>query len=83
MPLGITFSAPEDLKTWRAETRLTSDLICDADRLVAMACGAAETADQEKPSRLSVLVGPDGKVIKTYPNPDPKTHADEVLADLG
>jgi peroxiredoxin len=48
-----------------------------------MACGAAETADQEKPSRLSVLVGPDGKVIKTYPNPDPKTHADEVLADLG
>lgn len=80
--LGITFSAPEDLKTWLNETGLTTDLLCDADRSVAMAYGAAESADQEKPTRLSVLIGPDGKVMKTYAKPDPEGHPSEVLSDL-
>ena len=82
MLLGITFSTPEDLKTWRGETGLTTHLLHDADRTVAMAYGAAEAADQERAKRLSVLIGPDGRVIKTYEAPDPDTHAAEVLADL-
>ena len=82
MPVGITFSSPEDLKTWADETGLTTDLLCDVDKSVAMAYGAAESADQERPSRCSVLIGTDGKVIKVYPKPDAATHSDEVLADL-
>ena len=31
--------------------------------------------------RVSYLVGPYGKVLKTYPKVDPSTHAREVLAD--
>lgn len=81
--LGITFSPPDDLKTWAGETGLTTDLLCDADRSVALAYGAADSVDQEKPSRISVLIGPDGKVLKTYAKPDPATHPSEVLADLG
>ena len=81
--LGITFSSPADLKKWMAETGLTTDLLCDADRSVAMAYGAAETADQDRPTRLSVLVGPDGTVVKTYAKPDPESHPADVLADLG
>ena len=82
MLLGINFSSPEDLKTWRDEVGLTTHLLCDADRSVAMAYGAAEPADQERPKRMSVLIGPDGKVIKTYVSPDPDNHAADVLADL-
>ena len=48
-----------------------------------MAYGAADSADQERPTRISVLIGPDGKVVKTYASPDPDTHAAEVLKDLG
>lgn len=80
--LGITFSPPEDLKSWTAETGLTTHLLCDADRTVAMAYGAAESAEQERPKRLSVLVGPDGKVARTYAEPDPDTHPAEALEDL-
>ncbi len=47
-----------------------------------MAWGAAESADQERPTRVSVLIGPDGRVIKTYDAPDPERHPAEVLADL-
>jgi peroxiredoxin len=80
--LGITFSATEDLKSWRDEVGLTTELLCDTDRSVAVAYGAAENKEQERPKRISVLVGPGGKVVKTYATPDGETHPAEVLADL-
>jgi peroxiredoxin len=81
--LGITYSAAEDLKKWRGEVGLAAELLCDTDRSVAIAYGAAENADQERPKRVSVLVGPDGKVVKTYATPDAEAHPSEALADLG
>lgn len=47
-----------------------------------MAYGAAESPDQERATRMSVLIGPDGTVRKVYEKPDPDSHPDEVLADL-
>jgi len=34
------------------------------------------------PKRVSVLVGDDGRVLKTYPSVKPATHAAEVIADF-
>ena len=61
---------------------VTSHLLCDASRSVAMAYGAAESVDQERATRLSVLVGPDRKILKVYTDPDAMTHPGEVLEDL-
>ena len=47
-----------------------------------MAYGAAESADQERPTRVSVLIGPDGAVLKTYEVSDAAGHPDAVLGDL-
>ena len=58
------------------------ELLCDAERKVAIAYGAALDPLQEKPSRISVLVAPDGRVVKTYTPADAAAHADEVFADL-
>ena len=80
--LGITFSSPKELKAWAVETDVTTDLLCDADRSVALAYGAAESADQEKPTRISVLIGPDGRVLKTYTVSDAEGHPSEVLMDV-
>lgn len=35
------------------------------------------------PDRISVVIGPDGKILKLYPKVNAKTHFDEVLKDLG
>jgi peroxiredoxin Q/BCP len=80
--LGITFSPVAELRAWREELGLGCDLLCDADRQVAMAWGAASSPTQEKANRVSVLIGPDGAVVKSYPSPDPATHAAQVLDDL-
>ncbi len=81
--MGVTFSSTEDLKKWTNDNGYTTELLCDADRSVAMAYGAADSADQEKASRVSVLVGPDGKVVKTYTVEDAEGHSAAVLADIG
>ena len=49
---------------------------------MALAWGAAESADQAKAARVSVLVGPDGKVVRVWDSPDPATHAGDVVASL-
>ena len=61
---------------------LEADLLCDTDRSVAIAYGAAESPDQERPKRISVLIGPDGKVVKTYEVEDAEGHAAAVLSEL-
>ena len=82
MVLGITFSPSEDLKNWAVEVGLESHLLCDADRSVAMIYGAATSADQEKATRISIHVGPDGVVKKTYEDFDAAAHANDALADF-
>ena len=82
MLLGITFSAVDDLKAWRREVGLGPDLLCDADRSVAIAYGAADGPEQERPRRRSVLIGAGGTVLKVYDVDDAEGHPAAVLADL-
>lgn len=70
------------MKAWADEIGLQADLLCDADRAVAMAYGAAESPDQERPKRISVLVGPDGKIAKLYDVSEAESHPAAVLDDL-
>lgn len=80
--VGITFNPPEDLKKWADEEGFSGTLLYDADRSVAMSYGAADAPDQEKATRVSVLVGGDGSVSKTYEVEDAPGHADAVLNDV-
>jgi len=48
---------------------------------MSIAYGAADD-DSARPSRVSVLIGPDGKVSASYATVKPADHPDEVLADL-
>ncbi len=70
------------MKKWRDEVGLPSELLCDTDKSVAMAYGAAENADQERPKRMGIHIGPDGKVTKAYEVEDAEGHAVAALSDL-
>ncbi len=50
---------------------------------MSAAYGAAADVNAARPKRISVLIGPDGTVIKRYDAVTPADHPDEVLADLG
>ncbi len=80
--LAITFSASAELKAWGEAVGLDFDLLCDAERSVAIEYGAAESPDQERPKRLSILVGAEGEIRKIYDVSDAEAHPSEVLSDL-
>ena len=70
------------LKKWSGEVGFNSHLLWDETRSVAIAYGAALNPDQERATRLSVLIGMDGNIRKIYLEPDAATHPNEVLLDL-
>ncbi|MYE59550.1 MAG: redoxin domain-containing protein [Alphaproteobacteria bacterium] len=81
--VGCSFDAPEDNRAFRDKFSFPFDLLSDADRAMSVAYGAAADAEAERPKRISVLIGPDGTVLRRYDAVTPADHPDEVLADLG
>lgn len=60
-------------------------MLCDTDRTVGKAYGAARADDDPLaalPYRYTYLIDPEGKIRNTYEVKDVSTHADEVLADI-
>ncbi len=47
----------------------------------SLAYGAA-AADPARSSRVSVLIGPDGRIAVAYPEVAPAEHPEQVMADL-
>lgn len=57
-------------------------LLCDTDRTIGMAYGAADDPSAGTAKRISYLIGPDGKIRKAYPKVNAAAHPEEVLKDL-
>jgi peroxiredoxin Q/BCP len=80
--LGISCDSPADNRAFKAKFDFPYDLLSDEDRQVSMAYGAAATADQPYPARISYLIDPDGRVARVYEKVVPAEHTAQVLADL-
>jgi len=78
----VSCDTPAENAAFKQKFDFPYDLLCDEDRSVSMAYGAADAPDTEYPARISYLVGPDGRIKKVYGKVVPAEHPDEVLADL-
>jgi peroxiredoxin Q/BCP len=78
--LGVSYDTPEKNRKFAEKNGLPFLLLSDSDHELAESVGAAR-ALLPFAKRVSYLVGPDGLVLETYPEVDPKTHASEVLED--
>ena len=79
--MGISFDPVEDNRAFREKFDFPYDLLTDADKAASIAYGAAEE-DSGRSSRVSVLIGPDGRIAAAYAEVKPADHPDQVLADL-
>ena len=79
--MGCSLDSPADNKAFQMKFNFPYDLLSDTDKSMSIAYGAAE-GDSTRPTRISVLVGPDGKVAAVYSKVTPADHPDEVLATL-
>jgi peroxiredoxin Q/BCP len=80
--LGVSFDDPKDNAEFIAKNKFPFPLLSDAKKTLAVAVGAADSPSRMWARRISYLVGPDGKVLKAYPDVAPAKHAEQVLADI-
>ena len=78
---GVSYDNPNTNRDFAEKNKLPYLLLSDTDRSLARAVGAGR-ALLPLPKRVSYLVGEEGRVLKSYPKVDPKTHASKVLADF-
>ena len=79
---GVSFDTPEANLAFAKKFQYDFPLLCDTDRKIGLAYGAAEDPVASSARRISYLIGPDGKVKKAYPSVKPAEHPAEVLADV-
>jgi thioredoxin-dependent peroxiredoxin len=75
---GVSRDSEESHKKFRAKHALPFPLVSDGDGTIADAYGVSSTLGMT--SRVTFLVGVDGMIVRVWPDVDPGTHADEVLA---
>ena len=80
--VGVSCDSPADNRAFRDKFAFPFDLLSDEDRAVSMHYGAAESADQQYPKRISYLIDPEGRIARVYGNVVPAEHPAEVLAAL-
>ena len=80
--VGVSCDSPAENRACRDKFAFPFDLLCDEDRAVSMRYGAAASADQQYPARISYLIDPEGRIARVYGKVVPAEHPGEVLAAL-
>lgn len=80
--LGASFDTVEKNAKFARKFEFSFPLLCDVDRRIGMAYGAAEDAQAGSAKRISYLIGKDGKIRKAYPKVNAAAHPEEILKDL-
>jgi peroxiredoxin len=77
--VGVSVDDEESHKKFVEKYKLPFPLVADTDKSICAAYGVP--INMGHASRVSFLIGPDGKIKKVYPKVDPAVHADEILQD--
>jgi peroxiredoxin Q/BCP len=82
--LGVSLDTVESHKTFCSKDGLNFKLLADPDHKVIDAYGVpiASMGPIKYAHRVTFLIGPDGKILKTWEVKDIGPHSDEVLAAI-
>jgi thioredoxin-dependent peroxiredoxin len=77
--LGVSFDNIASNKAFAEKFDFPYPLLCDTDRSIGVAYGAADDPNAMTARRISYLIDPYGNIKHVWPKVDVKIHADEVL----
>jgi peroxiredoxin Q/BCP len=75
----VSFDSPEENRAFAEKFSFNFPLLCDTDRKMGVAYGAADAGTAGNARRIGVVVGPDGKVREWLPKVDARTYPQEVV----
>jgi peroxiredoxin Q/BCP len=76
---GVSLDSPESHRQFREKHNLNFPLLTDENGRASEALGVL--GERGYANRVTFLLGPNGKIARTYPEVSPETHADEILRD--
>ena len=80
--LGASFDDVAANKRFADKYKFDFPLLCDTERKIGIAYGAASSEKDEYAKRIAYLIDENGKVAEAYPKVDPKSYPKEQLARL-
>jgi peroxiredoxin Q/BCP len=80
--LGVSKQDEKSHQEFRAKYKLPFDLLVDNDGKLASAYGIASMPVVGYFKRESVLIDPNGKILKQYKDVNPEVHSKQVLQDI-
>jgi len=80
--LGVSVDTQADNAAFQKKHELPFPLLCDTDRAMAIAYGAADNKDAKFARRIAVLIDGDGKVVQYWGKVDARTFAKAAVAAL-
>ena len=77
--LGVSFDTVEENAAFVKAETFPFPILCDVDRAMGLAYGAADDAKAGYAKRLTYVISPEGKIEQAIANVKVKTHAQTVL----
>src|SRR5258708_27223515 len=80
--LGGSFDTPAENGAFARKSNCNCPLLCDTDRKIGMAYGAADDPKSGNAKRIAVIIGPDGKVKEYLPKVSAANFPKEALGKV-
>ncbi|MFT3774431.1 MAG: peroxiredoxin [Minicystis sp.] len=80
--LGVSFDTAAENKAFAEKFGFTFPLLCDTDRALGVAYGAADDTSASNARRIGVVIDAEGKVKEYLPKVDASTYPHEVLTRI-
>src|SRR5437764_14043636 len=80
--LGSSFDDVDANRRFAEKFKFTFPLLCDTDRQIGLAYGAASEPKDEYAKRIAYVIDENGKIAEANPKVDPKSYPQEQLARM-
>jgi peroxiredoxin Q/BCP len=80
--LGVSFDSVEDNAKFAQKFDFPFPLLCDTDRAIGIAYGAADSARDEYAKRIAYVIDENGRIAEAHAKVDARNYPREQLKTL-
>ena len=78
----MSFDTVEENAAFAKKFGYPFPLLCDVEREIGLAYGAADSPKAGHASRITYVIDAQGRIAQAHPKVSPKSHPKEILASL-
>ena len=77
---GVSLDNENDNKAFAEKFSFPYPLLCDVNREIALSYQAVSSKEDQYASRISYVIGEDGKILESIDNVDTKNHSNDLCS---